>query len=374
MSTVYIIKDGIIIDSVIAYSSHRDSRGETYKPRTAQEERELLQFSENNKRMNALKSELEELKKEADFSGIGMEYAVRVERMFDSFAELEHQKFCPGELRFIREQWDEAQRVMFSMGADEAAIAQAIRTLEECASLKRKVLEAKLHWAADYNRALEKLKTLRANAGQLEELMFYVETTEGTEALDAEVDARTKGALTGICRELEEISGSLAGGNEPDNLEELLKRLEEIDGRLTKLPESAEEVFTAQLWREEQARNVAERLENAGWLIKEVSSDGGIFDDIYLLTENIQGNKAAVIFTIDGETRIESFFGENETLHGLQKTVLDALINGGAKKATGHCMKGSTPQTVQEQRTDSVNQEQVKTPGVAAAQMEGEKK
>ena len=141
MSTVYIIKDGIIIDSVIAYSSYRDSRGDTYKPQTAEEERELLQFSENNKRITELNQELDELKKETDFSELGMEYAVRVDRMFDSFADLEHQKFCPGDLQKIREQWDEAQRAMFSAGAEEAVMAQAVRTLEECTSLKRKTLE-----------------------------------------------------------------------------------------------------------------------------------------------------------------------------------------------------------------------------------------
>lgn len=371
MSTVYIIKDGIIIDSVIAYSSYRDSRGDTYKPQTAEEERELLQFSENNKRITELNQELDELKKETDFSELGMEYAVRVERMFDSFADLEHQKFCPGELQKIREQWDEAQRAMFSAGAEEAVMAQAVRTLEECTSLKRKTLETQLRWSNDYNTALEKLKTLRANAGQLEELIFYVETTEGTEELGAEVDARTKGALSGICGELDEISGSLEEADDPAKMPELLERLEETEGRLAKLPESAQEVLTAQLWREEQARNVADRLERAGWLIREVSSGGGIFDDIYLITENIQGNKAAITFTIDGETWIESFFGENETLHGLQQTVLDALISGGAKKASGHCMKGKEPQAKPEIQPDTYKAEHGKKHIETAAQMEG---
>ena len=38
MSTVYIIKDGIIVDSLIATATYRDERGMTVKPATYQEE------------------------------------------------------------------------------------------------------------------------------------------------------------------------------------------------------------------------------------------------------------------------------------------------------------------------------------------------
>lgn len=341
MSTVYIIKDGIIVDKEIATSSYRDHRGDTVKPKNGREEWELNRFSENSVKIKELKEEIEALKEKenAPCAEIDLEYAGYVEEMFESLSRLAHQRFCPGELQKLAEEWKGTKAVMDRAGAKEAAAAQASLILRKGGVLRREILRKEMEWTDNFNHVIETLKTLRRNAEKLEELMFCVSTEDGMEEIDAEVNERTLGELKKIQRRLDEISDRLSE-KELNDLGELQKLLEEIDKKLQELPEKAKEVFTAQVWRQEQVRNVYDRLKASGWKVEKVLEGSGLFDDIYMMVQNVSGDKAEIIFSIEGDVQINSHFGEEqkELRRALQQTVLGVLVDGGAKGASGHCM------------------------------------
>lgn len=288
MSTVYIIKDGIIVDSLIAASSYRDERGTTVKPVTKREEQELQQFSKNNEKIRELRQDLEELGEKGDFS--------------------ELQAYLDAQLVKIQKERGE--------------------------ELRKKLLSVSLQ-----NANLEKIGAIRKQAARLEELVFHVATSEGEEELEAQVDLRTRGDLARLLEQTEEISSAVLQGDGQELLE-LSKQLEQVEQELLSLPGKAKEVFTAQIWRQEQAGRVAEGLQAAAWQIVRVAEGDGLFDPLYMAVENAAGDKAVLTFSIQGDVSIDSKFSNDKLRSAFQQTVLGILVEGGAKGATGHCMDG----------------------------------
>ena len=88
--------------------------------------------------------------------------------------------------------------------------------------------------------------------------MFQVPTSEGLETAEALVDERTRGELERIREQLDELSQALPGYDMEQTMDGE-KKLSALEGKISQLPEQARQVFTTQLWREEQAQNVAEK-------------------------------------------------------------------------------------------------------------------
>ncbi len=339
MSTVYIIKDGIIVDSLIATATYRDERGMTVKPATYQEEQELIRMSENNVKIKELKEDIRSLEMEEDFSDLGTEYAVLVGNMLDRLAASDCEKFCPGKLEGLFREWNEAAGHYDGDGQILAACAARIMGMGR--ALEKETCRKQLEWTEAQNHLTERIRTDRKNIQKLEMLMFQVPTSEGLETAEALVDERTRGELERIREQLDELSQALPGYDMEQTMDGE-KKLSALEGKISQLPEQARQVFTTQLWREEQAQNVAEKLADAGWQIGEISEGRDMFDDLYIGVKNVSGDRAVITFSINGEVRIDSFFKEgNKALRtALQQTVLGALVDGGAVKASGQCMNG----------------------------------
>lgn len=292
MSTVYIIKDGIIVDKLIAHSGYRDSRGITVKPNSQRKEKELIQYSENNKKIKELKEKLEKFKGDGTVTHLQKELAAQAS--------------------LIQREQDDFDR-------EEARRELSIASLQ--------------------NNVLEKMKYIRRQKEQLEELLFWVNTSQGEEQVEAEVDLRTKGALTRLMNRIEEVSEGVLKGDE-EELQKLSEEVEQMEQEILSLPEKAGEVFTAQIWRQEQAERVAEQLQASAWQITQVSEGDGLFDPFYLAVENVVGDKAILTFSIQGDVTIDSKFADEERRKAFQQAVLGILVEGGAKEAKGHCMDG----------------------------------
>lgn len=327
MSTVYIIKDGVIVDKTIAHASYRSSKGVTVKPRTAEEELELIRLSENNKRIKVLREEVAALKQ----AQVPADCARRLEEFF-----AENARGAPQKWEELESTWNEARSAL----SGEARELEAARILRQARELRRELLQAELENRSRVSDALEKVAVLRRDADKLTSLLFSVRTSEGPETMDAQVDGRTAGLLKQIQQRIEAIGAGLLK-EDAEVPEDLQTELDTLASALQELPEKARSVFTAELWRQEQAQNVCDRLAGSGWQIRQKFTDGGFFDDVSFTVESAAGDRALISFTIGGEVRIDSQFsgpGGVSRRDTLQKAVLQALIDGGARSPKSICM------------------------------------
>lgn len=276
MSKVFIVDDnGIIVEERIAYASYRSDKGITVKPATPEQERRIRAVSENAKRLLELEKELKAL-------GDG----------------------------------------------DGTQVSKAL-------ILKCKSMTAEMQSKQIFNNAVEKMRQLQEQAAEMQIAVIETNTSEGKETVEAEMDELTGNGLSAISKELDQLDQTFMS-DDPEHVRKILKLLADIEQRMNALPEMARLTFLRLNVRMELAEQVRSWIEKAGWRVSE-PQEGDVHVPTILCAENVTGEKAAVIFQLDGQVRIETPGFTTGTRKELQQLVLDALRESGMRYAKGLC-------------------------------------
>ena len=276
MSKVFIVDDnGIIVEELIAYASYRSDKGITVKPATPEQERRIRAVSENGKRLLELEEELKALE-----------------------------------------------------GGNGAQVSEALR-------LKRDSMTAEMQTKQMFNNAVEKIRQLQEQAAEMQIAVIETNTSEGKETIEAEMDELTSNGLSAISRELDQLDRTFLS-DDPEHIRKILRLLTDIEQRMNALPEMARLTFLRLNVRMELAEQVRGRIGEAGWRVS-VPQEGDVDVPTILCVENAAGEKAAVIFQLDGQVRIETPGFAAETREALQQLVLNTLRDSGMTHAKGRC-------------------------------------
>ena len=127
----------------------------------------------------------------------------------------------------------------------------------------------------------------------------------------------------------------------PDAANELKETIESIDTDIRN-------IASRQIAIENQAANVLNRISKADndWkieadikkLAKDIQNPENFNDDINIPIKNVRGNKALIVFTSNGIVKILCNFDDNDgSRSALQRLIVGALRDSGAKNATGFC-------------------------------------
>lgn len=377
MSTIYTINtEGIIVEQHVGFFTHYTPKGKMVKPRDSREEKILLEYSRNQQKIKALLEErkaLEEQKKR-EFTRVET-YTREVEDIFLRLQKQEHDLYIPGRLLPLLEQWRQAS----SRLDGDAYIAEAARVRREGLALMECLQQAKLEHLTGRAAVLGRIDSLRKELWTLSGLEFQAETEDGPESWEAEVDLRTKGALTAMEKELNEISDRIATAD-PAGVQEDNALLEAMEEKLMDLPALAKQVYARQVVREEEMERIAQRLEDSGWELLELLRGESIHDECSLFIQSGRGEKASIRFSLEGTVEIVSQFQENSfrTRERLQQLVLETIRDGG-EKAKGTCMDHQPPaaawarETVPEEESFVPHQRQPSVRQITTEKQEGKR-
>lgn len=282
MSKVFIVDDnGIIVEELIAYASYRSDKGITVKPATPEQERRIRAISENGKRLLELEKELKAL----------------------------------GE-------------------SGSAGMSEALR-------LKRESMAAEMQTKQNFNHVVEKIRQLQGQAAEMQIAVIETNTSQGKETIEAEMDELTGNGLSTISKELDQLNNTFLN-DDPEHIRKILKTLADIERRMNALPEMARLTFLRLNVRMELAEQVHIRLEEAGWRVS-ARQEGDVDVPTILCAENVNGEKAAVIFQLDGQVRIETPGFAADTREVLQQLILNTLRDSGMTHAKGVCTDHHVP-------------------------------
>lgn len=282
MSKVYIVDDnGIIVEERIAYASYRSDKGITVKPATPEQERRIRAVSENGKRLLELEKELKALE-----------------------------------------------------NGGSARLSESLR-------LQRESMAAEMQNKQMFNNAVEKLRQLQEQAAQMQIAVIEVNTGVGKETIEVEMDGLTGNGLSAISKELDQLDQTFIS-DDPEHVRKILKLLADLEQRMNALPEMARLTFLRLNVRMELVEQVCGRLGNAGWRVG-APQEGDVDVPTILCAENVAGEKAAVIFQLDGQVRIETPGFAAGTREALQQLVLNALRDSGMTHAKGLCTDHAPP-------------------------------
>lgn len=340
MSTAFIVdKDGIIIEEVVVLFTHWTPKGKMIKPSSPEEEQMLRAYSEHQQKLKSLREEMIALesviKLEQERSDISSQ---KVEETFAQIQAQEHETYIPGELVALMEQWQRSSAGL----SGEAYLSEAASVRRKGLGLLEKLHHNKLEHMTAQSAAAAKINAMCQQLKEMEILEIQMETSEGMESVDADIDRNTKGGLTELFKALDVI-GARIFDESPAKVEADLRELEALEKRLIALPEESKHVFAQRLTRENEMQRIAQRLEDNGWELLELQRGETIHDDCSLFIQGADGQKAFLRFQLDGRIEIISHFQEDayKTREKLQQLVLETVKETG-EKAKGKCMDGQT--------------------------------
>jgi len=290
MSKVFIVDDnGVIIEELIAYASYRSDKGIVVKPATPEEEKRIRAISENAKRIRELEKSLKEIDQQLN-------------------------------------------------SAQQKAAQQKLA--HEALILQREGMAAEMQAKQRFNDAAEKIRQLQEQAVEMQIAVIETNTNEGKETNEVKMDELTDNGLSAISKELDQLSSTFKS-DDPEHVRDIMKILADIERRMNALPEMARLAFLRLNVRMELEEQVRSRLAKASWQVS-MRQEGDVGVPAILGVENVIGEKAAIIFELGGQVRIETPGFAAETRQVLQQLVLNILRDSGMTHAEGRCTDHSS--------------------------------
>lgn len=352
MSTVFLIDQntGVIRRELIAFASYREEGLLTVKPRNEAEAQLWREFSKNNEKIAALTAEVEKLARQVqEKEAMEKEAARIVDQMLCELANSPHEKYCPGRLREIQDEWEQAARALSAGHASQAVAAQAQRTLYRCRTLKREIASAQLKESEGQQQTEERLKRISGKLTAMETVCLQIQTDNGLETVDAPTDLLTSHGLRALQSRLDElIRRALEGGG--------VRRedLDALEQDTDQLPSEVREIYLTHTIRLEEAKAVRRRLEQSGWKV-DTSTGNLVSDDVVFYLENQLRERAAITFPLLGKIKIDLPLSWNaEGRQTLQILVMRALKDCGVPGLCGHCADGKDPDIREEDMAEWV--------------------
>lgn len=293
MSTVFIIQPdtGEIVEELIATANYRSPQGITVKPQTWAEEQRLRNISAN---------------------------AIRIKEMKEEIARLDQEM-------------------------EQGQTVQHLAVLEEMRQRRRK-MAGEVQRKENFSQAVHAIHRLQQRMQELATIVIDLPTSEGTEAVQCDMDTYTGQAFSRLSERLEKLNKAFQS-DDPAYVKHTMQNLVEIEQELEALPRLAQQTYLRMVIRLELAQSVVEQLSEAGWNVA-IQAEGDVSTPTRIAITNAIGDTAAVTFACDDQIHLETPGWEESARSALQQLVLGTLQNSGATKATGKCIHDGVPQSV----------------------------
>lgn len=210
--------------------------------------------------LGKLKAREDRHKEQADF------WISQSEAFFMDIEQYRHELFTPNQLTALRNQLSQIQQDI-KLKAFQSAMASARSVFNQAVELKERVVQAEIEWAHYHTKLQQELAELKSDLFYHQTMKFIVNTEEGEEKVDANIDYWTKGKISEIAKTVVEIDAYLEQINEVSTAElvNLIERIKETSNLLVNARETAKDALISSNMRAEMANAMAEHFSMAGW-------------------------------------------------------------------------------------------------------------
>lgn len=284
--------------------------------------------------ISGLETELEACEKERNNQKCSAKRMIQeAEGILDEIKEYRWEMFLPGCVEEIRNSLDIAI-ALEQNGDTEAAVSAGRNALLMAQLKKKKLIEYELAWEKVYKSLLEQRAQAKQFTEQCKAWKIKVQTDEGEEETDIDVDYWISGRLGQISRQLE--LGEVSREYSTEELQELMESTAAVLDQMKSLPQEAAESFLDSQQRLQLCESVYNALLQRGWRLEGEDSygyeDGDDRNPIYLQMQNPAEIHMNFQFTRQGGFQVSALFpgvGNRNLQRHLEDTILEILRQDG---------------------------------------------
>jgi hypothetical protein len=269
-----------------------------------------------------------------------------------------HRDFTPGEVDKLRSELQMAQGNQ-DQHLHQAAVASAQQTLLRALELRLKLERLEAEWDAHQAAALISCRETLAYCDTLTTLRLTLETVDGVDELDAEIDYWSEGALGKLLAEVKQgvemVNSAKTGTVTLDKLKQAIADSAKWRDTAYHLVQKARETLVLSQLRHDIAATVEATLAASGWKATDSAYEGETVDGkgwrnaYHLKLTNLSGDEVVTIIAPDtqgvpGTNRVTlSYFGrsnDERTNLRLAKEVGSALAESGLEVGAPASVQG----------------------------------
>lgn len=215
--------------------------------------------------------------KERDAAQYAKQWQADTQIILDYIAQnLRHQQFTPGELAKLQTEQAMTQGNI-QQGHYQAAIATGQALYGKALALQAEIEYRQAEWDAYYAEAQKGGRKLLAECETRQTSQWALDTEQGSETLDAEIDYWSNGALSRLRQTLEQHLEKLGRERETITLEQLKSAIAQNDqwqSELEQIVAQAKENLIASQLRVNLAQDLLDELAKSGWQIEDSAWEG----------------------------------------------------------------------------------------------------
>lgn len=272
------------------------------------------------------KKKLEEGQDKKRQQQIQVEDSLRqAEELVKEICQYRYELFMPGAVEDIQNAIAQASDFL-KKGAGQSALSEACHACQMAQMTIGQLIGFEIEWEKEYKNFIK--SGIRADMffKQCAAWEIYVQTTEGKERVEIDVDYWTKGKLQEIYGKIprQQISRECC----IVEIQERTAETEEIIGQMRTLSETAAEAFLDSQVRAEQCETVYQALIKRGWVLENDSAYGYENRDnrnnVILRMKNGVQDRMELVFGVHGSFRVSARFRDAGNLD-FQKHLADLL-------------------------------------------------
>lgn len=302
---------------------------------------------------NAIKEVQESLDaKEQSHKQMAEFWLEQVSAFIDDIANYRHELFAPNQLNLLRSQLALIGQDMEGE-AYQSAISSGRSLFERTANLKDIVVNAEVEWSHYYNELLKLLAQVKSDINYSNDMKFVIETENGDEEIDSQIDYWTEGGLKAIATVVQEIDERIQDA-ENISTEELVAMIAELKRNSEQIREvqcKAKEALIASQLRADMAGTMADALAGAGWECTGYTYEGDECNKpLHIKFEDGNGNEIVAIIspdkvndTLANNLAINFFdpYNNDESMRGIWvDSIKSTLDEAGLNAGTPTCREG----------------------------------
>lgn len=302
---------------------------------------------------NAIKEVQESLDaKEQSHKQMAEFWIEQVSAFIEDIACYRHELFAPTQLNLLRSQLGLIRQDMESE-AYQSAISSGRSLFERTANLKDVVVNAEVEWSHYYNELLNLLAQVKSDINYSNDMKFVIETENGDEEIDAQIDYWTDGELKSIAGLVQEIDNRIqdAENISTEELVAMINELKKYAERIKEVQGKAREALIASQLRADMAGTMADALAGAGWECTGYTYEGDECNKpLHIKFEDGNGNEIVAVIspdkvndTLANNLAINFFdpYNNDESMRGIWvDSIKSTLDEAGLNAGTPTCREG----------------------------------
>ncbi len=183
-----------------------------------------------------------------------------------------HDKFMPGQLNQLIQKVNTSVVSNINNGIYQAAVSSAQNIFLDAQQLRMELELKEAEWNILYENIEVDIKDFIDNCENSKNVEFEFNTSNGVEKFDVDVDYWSKGDISLLLKELNEIKDNFKKDKNNlslENLEIMAKEINEYENKIeTTVNKARNSVFSSQV-RGDLAEVLASKFEQKGWVLKE---------------------------------------------------------------------------------------------------------